>query len=136
MEQIKSNKEIALGLSKAIMDGNWQEVDNLLADDFKYEADGRPAIGKQEYIGFMKNILCNAFTDMNMKFLHVVGEGNFVSVNYTNEMTNVGVFLGVPATKKRILASGQFIREVKNGKVTAEWQTTNMAGLMQALTGQ
>ena len=136
MEQVQNNKEVALNLSKSIMKGNWDAVDNLLADDFIYEADGRPAIGKMEYIGFMKNVLSNAFTDMDMKFLRVIGEGNLVSVDYTNEMTHIGEFYGVPATQKRIIATGQFIREVKDGKVTAEWQTTNTAGMMQQLTGK
>ncbi len=115
---------------------DWISVDNLLADDFVYEADGQPAIGKQAYVGFMKNVLSNAFSNMNMKFLHVVGEGDLVSVNYTNMMTHSGDFFGISATQKRVLATGQFIREVKNGKVTAEWQTTNGVGLMQQLTGK
>ena len=133
-EQTTANKEVAINLSKAIMAGDWEKVENLIADDFKYEADGRPAIGKDEYIGFMKNVLSNAFSDMKMTFIHVIGEGDFVSVNYSNEMTHSGEWFGVPPTNKRITATGQFIREIKNGKVTAEWQTTNMAGLMQQLT--
>ena len=68
-----------------------------------------------------------------MEFLHVIAEGDLVAVNYTNEMTHKGDFLGIPATNKRVKATGQFIREVKNGKVTAEWQTTNALGLMQEL---
>lgn len=135
-EQLKVNKEVALNLSKAIMSGNWEKVDSLISGDFKYEADGRPAIGKQEYIAFMKNVLSNAFTDMDMDFLRVIAEDDLVSVDYTNKMAHIGDFFGIPATQKRIIASGQFIREVKNGKVTAEWQTTNMAGLMQQLTAK
>ncbi len=135
-EQLKANKEVALNLSKAIMSGEWEKVDSLISDDFKYEADGRPAIGKQEYIGFMKNVLSIAFANMDMNFLRVIAEGDLVSVDYTNKMTHIGEFFGVPATQKRIIASGQFIREVKNGKITAEWQTTNMAGLMQQLTAK
>ena len=135
-EQLKVNKEVALNLSKAIMSGDWEKVNSLISDDFKYEADGRPAIGKQEYIAFMRNVLSNAFTDMNMDFLHVIAEDDLVSVNYTNKMTHLSDFYGIPATQKRIIASGQFIREVKNGKVTAEWQTTNMAGLIEQLTAK
>ncbi len=131
--QLEQNKEIALGLSKAIMNGDWQEVDTLLSDEFSYEADGRPVINKQQYIGFMKGVLCNGMQDMEMDFLHVIAEGDLVSVNYVNKMTHKGDFLGVPATGKRVNATGQFIREVKNGKVTAEWQTTNSLGLMQQL---
>ncbi len=127
------NKETALNVSKAIMTGQWNKVNELLDDSFQYIGDGQPAINKQQYIYFMKEVLCTAMTNMDMKFPRVIAEGDFVSVDYTNEMTNSGAFYGIPATGKRIYATGQFIREVKNGKVVAEWQTTNMYGMMVQL---
>lgn len=129
----ESNKEVALGLSRAIMSGDWAKAETLLADDFRYVGDGKPAINKMQYIGFMRDVLCAAMTDMDMKFPRVVAEGNMVAVDYTNEMTHSGAFMGIPATRKRLVTTGQFMREIKNGKVCAEWQTTNAAGLMQAL---
>ncbi len=132
-DQLEKNKEICLGVSNAIMNGKWEKVDELLADDFTYIGDGADPINKQQYIGFMKNVLCSAMTDMDMKFPRVIAEGDLVSVDYTNAMTHTGVFYGIPATNKRVIGTGQFIREVKNGKVTAEWQTTNAIGLMGQL---
>ena len=130
---MNDNKEIALNLSRAIMNGEWDKVENLLADDFQYIGDGNPAINKQQYIGFMRGVLCAGMTEMDMTFTRVIGEGDLVAVDYTNAMTHSGAFYGVPATGKRVMATGQFQREVKNGKVTAEWQTTNALGLMQQL---
>ena len=115
------------------MNGEWEKVDELLADDFLYIGDGAPTINKQQYIGFMRGVLCMAMTDMDMKFLRVIAEGDLVAIEYTNEMTHTGEFFGVPATGKRVVGTGHFIREVKNGRVTAEWQTTNALGLMQQL---
>ena len=135
MSTLEQKKEIALAVSRAIMNGDWEKVDQLLADDFLYIGDGAPAVNKQEYIGFMRGVLCAAMTDMDMKFLRVIAEGNLVAIEYTNEMTHTGDFFGVPATNKRVISTGQFIREVKNGKVTAEWQTTNALGLMRQLGG-
>ena len=129
-EQLEKNKETCLGVSKAISSGDWDKVDELLADNFTYIGDGAEPINKQQYIGFMKNVLCGAMTDMDMKFLRVTAEGDLVSVDYTNAMTHSGEFYGIPATNKRVIGTGQFIREVKNGKVTAEWQTTNAIGLV------
>ena len=127
------NKDIALNVSRAIMNGEWGTVEALLADDFQYIGDGNPAINKQQYIGFMRYALCAGMTEMDMQFLRVVGEGEMVAVDYTNAMTHSGPFYGVPATGKRVLGTGQFMRQVKNGKVVAEWQTTNALGLMQQL---
>ncbi len=132
-DQLEQNKEICLGVSKAIMNGEWEKVDELLADDFTYIGDGAEPINKQQYIGFMKNVLCGAMTDMDMNFMRVIAEGDLVSVDYTNAMTHTGDFFGIPATNKRVIGTGQFIREVKDGKVTAEWQTTNAIGLMGQL---
>ena len=128
--ETSANKEITLGLSKAIMNGQWDKVDALLDENFQYIGDGQAPIGKQQYIYFMKEMLCTAMTKMDMKFPRVIAEGDLVSVDYTNEMTNSGPFFGIPATNKRIMATGQFIRQIKDGKVVAEWQTTNMYGMM------
>ena len=128
--ETSANKEIALGLSKAIMNGQWDKVDALLEENFQYIGDGQAPIGKQQYIYFMKEMLCTAMTNMDMKFPRVIAEGDLVSVDYTNEMTNSGPFFGIPATNKRIMGTGQFIRQIKDGKVVAEWQTTNMYGMM------
>jgi len=130
---MEQNKEIAVGLSRAIMNGDWDKVESVLSDDFQYIGDGNPAINKQQYIGFMRGVLCAGMTDMDMTFLRVVGEGDMVAVDYTNAMTHSGDFYGVPATGKRVMGTGQFMRQVKDGKVTAEWQTTNALGLMQQL---
>lgn len=133
MTTLELNKEVALELSRAIMTGNWAAVDALLSDDFQYIGDGKPVMNKQQYTYFMKELLCTAMTGMDMQFHRVIAEGDLVAVDYTNLMTNSGNLFGIPATHKRVTGTGQFIREVKNGKVTAEWQTTNMHGLMQQL---
>ncbi len=133
MPTLEEKKEIALNVSKAIMNGEWEKVDDLLDDSFTYVGDGAPPINKEQYIGFMRGVLCTAMTDMDMDFVRVVAEGDLVAVEYTNIMTHSGEFYGVPATGKRVIGTGHFIREVKDGKVTAEWQTTNAMGLMGQL---
>lgn len=129
-----NNKETALDLSKAIMRGDWARVDALLDDAFVYVGDGRPALDKRGYVSFMRNVLCVAMGDMDMRFTRVVAEGDLVAVEYTNAMTHQGPFAGIPATGRRVVGTGHFIREVKHGKVTGEWQTTNAMGLMAQLT--
>ena len=69
---MESNKEIALGLSRAIMNGEWDKVANLLSDDFQYIGDGNPPINKQQYIGFMRGVLCAGMTAMDMKWVRFI----------------------------------------------------------------
>ncbi len=92
MSVLEQNKEIALNVSRSIMDGDWGKVDELLDDAFTYVGDGAEPINKQQYIGFMRGVLCTAMTDMDMKFLRVIAEGDLVAIEYTNEMTHTGEF--------------------------------------------
>ncbi|HQZ99702.1 MAG TPA: hypothetical protein PLJ62_05870, partial [Thermoflexales bacterium] len=68
---MENKKEIALGLSRAIMKGEWDKVNELLDDKFVYIGDGMPPMSKQEYIGFMRGVLCAGMTDMDMTFMRV-----------------------------------------------------------------
>lgn len=128
----KQTKEVALSVSRAIMKGDWGAVDKLLSDDFRYVGDKTNKFNKAEYIDFMKNKLARAMVDMDMDFTQVVAEGDMVAVDYVNKMTHVKPFFGVPnwLSKKRLESTGQFMRQVENGKVVAEWQTTNTFGMM------
>lgn len=130
---LEQNKATALNLSRSIMSGDWDTVAALLSDDFVYIGDDAQPIGKAAYIGFMRGVLSSAMREMDMEFTRVIAEGDLVAVEYINHMTHAGEFYGIPATGKRVRATGHFIREVKDGKVTAEWQTTNAMGLMRQL---
>ena len=59
-------KEVALSVSKAILNGEWDKLSGILSDDFTYTGDGMH-FNKQEYIDFMKGMK-GAFSNMNMKF--------------------------------------------------------------------
>ena len=91
---MKQNKEIALDVSRAIMNGEWDQVEALLSDDFQYFGDGNPAINKQQYIGFMRGVLCTGMTDMDMQFLRVVEEGSMVThLMLPHISNNDGIFI-------------------------------------------
>ena len=45
-----------------------------------------------QYIGFMRGVLCAGMTNMDMKFIRVIGEGDLVAVDYTNAMTHSDTF--------------------------------------------
>jgi len=128
MDNLEQNKKIALKVSKSIMNGQWDELDSLLAPEFTYDGDGAHYT-RDEYIGFMQDLYL-AMRDMKMEFPQVVAEGEFVSIRFVNPMKNLGKFMGAPATKKLIVSEGIFIRQIRNGKVIKENQTTDLMGIM------
>jgi predicted ester cyclase len=130
---VATNKEIAIDLSLAIMRGDWDRVESLLAEDFEYTSDGRAPLNKVSYLAFTRYVLCEAMTEMQMSFPRSVEEGELVALEYQNAMTHSGLFLGHSGTGRRVIATGHLIRQVRDGKVRREWQTTNAAGLLAQL---
>lgn len=123
-----TNEEIALSVSRCIMNGDWEQLEILLAPEFIYEGDGMH-FNRDEYIGFMQDLYL-AMRDMKMEFPQIVSQGDLVTVRFVNSMINMGKFMGAPATKKPIVAEGIIIRQIKEGKIVKENQTTDILGIM------
>lgn len=130
-DQLKSNKEIALAVSTSIMNGNWNELDNLLDPSFTYTGDGF-VFTKDEYIGFMQDMK-SAFSNLNMTFPAIIAEGDMVSIRFISTAVNTGSFMGAPANKKNLEVHGIFMRKIRDGKVVQEWQTTDLLGVMKQI---
>ncbi|HRR07152.1 MAG TPA: ester cyclase [Rhodothermales bacterium] len=124
-------QKTALTVSLAILDGRWNDLDQLLDDQFTYTGDGF-VFTKDEYIGFMQDMKA-AFSDLKMEFPHTVVEDNLVSIRFISRAVNTGKFMGAPANRKHLEIHGIFIREVKAGKVMREWQTTDILGIMRQI---
>ena len=111
-----SNATVALGVSRAILDGDWAALDSLLAPDFTYHGDLGTPYSRDEYIGFMQ-AMKGAMSDMKMDFTHTVAQGELVSVRFVTTARQTGKFMGAPATKKNVEIRGIFMRRVVDGKV-------------------
>lgn len=131
MSTLEENKGIALSVSRAILNGKWNELGALLDDGFTYTGDGFH-FNKNEYIGFMQDMKA-AFAGLDMKFPNIVAEGQYVSIRFVSTAVNTGSFMGAPANKKNLEIHGIFIRKIENGKVMQEWQTTDLLGTMSQM---
>ncbi len=124
-------KTTALAVSYAILEGRWNDLADLLDDNFTYTGDGF-VFTKDEYIGFMQDMKA-AFSNLKMVFPHILVDNDHVSVRFISTAVNTGKFMGAPANKKNLEINGIFIRKVQNGKVMQEWQTTDLLGVMKQI---
>ncbi len=124
-------QKTALAVSYAILEGRWNDLANLLDDNFTYTGDGF-VFTKDEYIGFMQDMK-SAFSDLKMEFPHILVDGDQASVRFISTAVNTGKFMGAPANKKHLEVHGIFIRKIKEGKVMQEWQTTDLLGIMKQI---
>ena len=121
--------ETALGVSRAILAGDWKTLDGLLAPTFTYDGDLGVPYSRDEYIGFMQGMK-SAMSDMTMDFTHVVAQNGLVSVRFITKARQTGAFMGAPASNKNVEIRGVFVRRVENGKVMEEFQATDLLWMM------
>lgn len=124
-------KNTALAVSKAILDGRWNDLDDLLDVNFTYTGDGY-VFSKDEYIGFMQDMKA-AFSDLKMEFPHILVDGDLASIHFISTAVNTGKFMGAPANKKNLEINGILVRKVQDGKVLQEWQSTDLLGVMKQI---
>jgi len=132
----EENKKTALAVSQSILEARWADLDSLLDDDFTYTGEGTNDMTytKDEYIGFMQDMRA-ALSNFEMIITHTVVDGNLVSARFISNVVNTDKFMGAPANEKDLSINGIFTREVKDGKVMNEWQTTDLLGTMKQIGG-
>jgi predicted ester cyclase len=126
-------REATLDVSRAIAAREFDRLStDLLAPEFRYHGPAGMELDRDGYIGFMSG-LGAAFPDMHMTFEPVIVDGDRVGVHWTNDFTHQGTYMGVPPTGKAIRLTGTYIREVRDGRVVEEWDTTDIFGLARQL---
>ncbi|MEI7744047.1 MAG: ester cyclase [Chloroflexota bacterium] len=101
---------------------------DLLDPAFRYHGAAGMELDRDAYVGFMA-ALGEAFPDMAMTFEPVIADGSRVGVHWVNAFTHRGAYMGVEPTGRSIVLTGTFIREVADGRVVEEWDTTDIFGL-------
>lgn len=130
-ESKSETAQTAYAVSRAILEGNWERLNDLLASNFTYTGDGYH-FSKNEYIAFMQDMRA-AFSNFEMVLDKTITEDNFVSIRFTSKVVNTGSFMGSPANQKNLTVTGIFQRQVANGQVIQEWQTTDLLGTMSQI---
>ncbi len=130
-ESQSETAQTAYAVSRAILEGDWEKLDQLLAPNFTYSGDGYH-FSKDQYIGFMQDMRA-AFSNFEMVLDRTITEADFVSIRFTSKVVNTGSFMGAPANQKDLTVTGIFQRQVANGQVVQEWQTTDLLGTMSQI---
>ena len=74
-----------------------------------------------------------AFPDLRRNIVDMVAEGDKVAVSINVTGTYKGEFQGIPPTGKQVSFTAMDILTIIDGKITEEWATADMIGLMQQI---
>jgi predicted ester cyclase len=75
----------------------------------------------------------SAFPDVQFTTHLMLAERDLVAVHWSYIATNTGVFLGRPATGRRVTDTGTNIFRIADGKIVELWVVQDSLGLLQQL---
>jgi len=113
--------------------GNLDKADEILAPDYVFNG---PSIGEFKGPAAFKQLVTAyraAFPDMNWTVHDQVAVGDMVTSRVTGAGTNEGEFMGVPATGKKMVATGISTVRIIDGKIQESWTYIDMLGVAQQL---
>jgi steroid delta-isomerase-like uncharacterized protein len=118
---IEDNKAIARrGFEEVFTHKNVTVLDKLAVADFTFHSASRTIQGREAVKQFLKMFL-TAFPDLSLTIEDLIGEGDCVSIRYTNRGTHQAPFMGMAPTGKSITVTGLEFLHLANGKVIEEW---------------
>lgn len=119
---------------EVLVAGNYDLIDELVADGFIDHAGfpGQPP-GK-EGVRFFVDVLRAAFADLDVKSSEpALAEGNLEAARTVLTGTHQGEFLGVAPTGRNVEFETFNILRIEDGKVVEHWGTADAIGLLQQL---
>jgi predicted ester cyclase len=93
-------------------------------------------VGRDAYAKFISGNVTGAFKGMHLTIYDVIACDDKVVLRFTNSGTNVGAFMGRPATNTYAEWLGIGIYTLRDGLITEGWFCEDILGMLQQLDGQ
>ncbi len=130
---IQENKQTARELIEELKgEGNFSAASAMMAIDFVAHMPFGKIDGRDQYIS-SNEMMRAAFPDMKVSLTQLVAEDDMVAVRMAVSGTQLGEFLGLPPTGKKIEMNGAAFFRIANGKIVEGWSFPDLFGLMQQL---
>ena len=132
--QEQQNKQVVRRFFEALNRQDTERMDQLVSsNDYSLHFSGMPPM---DWNGSKKEFLmplAKAFPDLHRNIVDMVAEGDKVAVSVNVTGTYKGEFQGIPATGKQVSFTAMDMLTISDGKITEEWATADMMGLMQQI---
>jgi steroid delta-isomerase-like uncharacterized protein len=132
--QEQQNKQVVRQFFEALNRQDTERMDELVSSNgYSLHFSGMPPMdwdaNKKEFLApFAK-----AFPDLHRNIVDMVAEGDKVAVSLNVTGAYKGEFQGIPATGKQVSFTAMDMLTISDGKITEEWATADMMGLMQQI---
>ena len=133
---IEKNKEIVLRFNREVIEqGSMQSFHELVSHSvINHSAPAGAPNGPESMIYFLMQILRVGFPDVKVEILDQIAEGNKVTTRKTLHATHTGVFLGIPASNKKVAIQVMDIIRLEEGKYAEHWAISNIPEVMKQIS--
>jgi steroid delta-isomerase-like uncharacterized protein len=113
-------------------EGDLAAVDAMFTPDYaRYSID--PEVRDRQYIKDSIRDVRAAFPDLHSTIEDMIAEGNKVVTRWSATGTQLGEFLGFPATGTSVITAGVLISRFVDDRIAEEWATWNALDLLRDL---
>lgn len=114
--------------------GDLAVADETWADDMTWHGGSLGTYeSKAAFLEFAKANAGSAWDEMHLEIHDTIATGDHVVLRFTNSGTNVGPFMGNPATDKHAEWLGIGIYTLCHGRITEGWFAEDILGLLLQL---
>ena len=108
-------------------------IDQIIDPDF-VDRDPPPGhAANREGLKRIMQMFFTGFPDLKVTITHMIAEGDLVVARRTTEGTQTGVFMGIPASTKKVSFTEMHLVRVANGKVVEHWGVADAMTMMKQL---
>jgi steroid delta-isomerase-like uncharacterized protein len=126
------NAELAREFLGSVDRQDWDQLRQVLNDDFVMVFPGQPDLDKEAFVQFCIGWFAS-FPDLKHNIQETVCEDDRVAIRIVVTGTHDGEFMGVPATGRTIAMHSLGIAYVRDGGVSKLWALPDVMGIMQQL---
>jgi steroid delta-isomerase-like uncharacterized protein len=129
---MEENKALVYQWLEAWRDQDLPLLDELFTSDYTVNGAVIGPEGVKQAVQFLHTV----FSDISAELNELVAEGDKVAVRWTVRGRQVGDFMGIPPTGKFVELQGINIYRVRDGKLSANHEQTNVIEVVQGLKAQ
>ena len=130
----EQNKQIVSQFFETLDRQDTEMMDQLVSStNYFLHFSGMPPMNWNENKKEFLAPFTKAFPDLRRNIVDMVAEGDKVAVSINVTGTYKGEFQGIPPTGKQVSFTAMDILTIIDGKITEEWATADMMGLMQQI---
>jgi predicted ester cyclase len=133
---IEQNKNAVLRFNKEFIEhGSLESFNELIAEDVvNHSAAEGASKGRDGMLYFLENILRKGFPDMKVEILDQVAEGDKVTTRKAIYATHLGDFMGIPASRKKVIIHVIDIIRLRSGRYVDHWGISNLPEIISQIS--